>query len=123
MNEFKQKLEETINRLYNENKLSIDAYSELMEFAEPNKEFKFKKTIYNVYVKMESQEQCDRMKQLCIDNELPYWKDEIAFLYDRLFSEFSYLYGFDEFFIGTGGIPGNKTKVTEKEFIELLKTK
>jgi len=25
------------------------------------------KTIYNTYVVMESQEQCDRMKQLCID--------------------------------------------------------
>lgn len=36
MNEFKQKLEETLNRLYKENQLSIDAYAELMEFADPN---------------------------------------------------------------------------------------
>jgi hypothetical protein len=33
MDEFKQKLEETLNRLYKKNQLSIDAYSELIEFA------------------------------------------------------------------------------------------
>lgn len=31
-----EKLEKTLNRLYRENKLSIDTYTELMEFAEPN---------------------------------------------------------------------------------------
>jgi len=31
------------------------------------------KTIYNTYVKMESQEQCDRMKKVCIENGLPIW--------------------------------------------------
>mgnify|MGYP003402789722 FL=1 len=31
------------------------------------------KTIYNTYVVMESQDQCDRIKQLCIDNNLPIW--------------------------------------------------
>ena len=44
MNEFKQKLEETLNRLYKENKLSIDAYSELMEFADPNKALQLQQT-------------------------------------------------------------------------------
>jgi hypothetical protein len=43
-----------------------------------------KKTIYNVAVLMESQEQCNRMKQLCIDNGLPIWEDEDAFEYDFL---------------------------------------
>lgn len=31
-----KKLEEKLNRLYKENKLSIDTYVELMEFADPN---------------------------------------------------------------------------------------
>ena len=31
-----KKLEETLNRLYKKNKISIDTYSELMEFADPN---------------------------------------------------------------------------------------
>lgn len=44
MNEFKQKLEETLNRLYKESKLSIDAYSELMEFADPNKALQLQQT-------------------------------------------------------------------------------
>jgi hypothetical protein len=40
------------------------------------------KTIFNVYVVMESQEQCNEMKSICIENGLGYWNDEIAFLYD-----------------------------------------
>lgn len=44
MNEFKRKLEETLNRLYKENKLSIDAYSELMEFANPNQNLQLQQT-------------------------------------------------------------------------------
>lgn len=44
MNEFKRKLEETLNRLYKENKLSIDAYSELMEFADPNQNLQLQQT-------------------------------------------------------------------------------
>ena len=44
MDEFKQKLEETLNRLYKENKLSIDAYSELMEFADPNQALQLQQT-------------------------------------------------------------------------------
>jgi hypothetical protein len=31
-----EKLEKTLNRLYKENKISIDTYTELMEFADPN---------------------------------------------------------------------------------------
>ena len=44
MNEFKQKLEETLNRLYKQNKLSIDAYSELIEFAYPNQSLQLQQT-------------------------------------------------------------------------------
>jgi hypothetical protein len=31
-----EKLEKTLNRLYKENKISIDTYTELMEFADSN---------------------------------------------------------------------------------------
>ena len=79
------------------------------------------KTIYNTYVEMESQEQCDRMKQLCIDNGLKIWFNKIAFemingsnfCYSNSFSSngdfglYPLLYG--------------KQKITEQEFIELLK--
>lgn len=77
------------------------------------------KTIYNVYVKMESQEQCDRMKQVCFDNGLPYSKKEIAFEYD---SDFGNAFRYTE--CNQFGVyePYNKTKVTESEFLKLLKT-
>lgn len=44
MNEFKQKLEEILNRLYKENKLSIDTYVELMDFADPNQNLQLQQT-------------------------------------------------------------------------------
>lgn len=44
MNEFKQKLEETLNRLYKKNQISIDAYAELMEFADPNQDLQLQQT-------------------------------------------------------------------------------
>lgn len=45
-------------------------------------------TIFNTAVKMESQEQCDRMKQVCLDNELPILEDEIAFELDDNYVHF-----------------------------------
>ena len=80
------------------------------------------KTIYNVYVEMQSQEQCDRMKQLCLDNKLVIWDDEIAFK----FHDEEDIFGCSdnkEFYI----LPHKKCMtngiiVTEAEFIELLKT-
>ena len=78
-------------------------------------------TIYNTYVVMESQEQCDRMKQLCIDNNLPIWIDEdnddLAFALFEL-SRF-FRYGINEFYVGSSTY--NKIQVTEQEFINLLK--
>jgi len=78
------------------------------------------KTIYNVYVPIESQEQANRMKELCLEYELPIWDDKIAF-------EFNYnrkkYFEFDktdkDFFITS--FPENYTQLTEQEFIELLK--
>jgi len=76
------------------------------------------KTIYNTYVIMESQEQCDRMKQLCIDNGLPIWNNEIAFELLHLSKFFRFL--FQDFFVGS--LTLESKEITEQEFIELLKT-
>ena len=79
-------------------------------------------TIYNVYVEMTSQEQCDRMKQLCIDNDLNICNDENAFEYckKKYWIYFKSDFSCREFFV-SGFITG--TKVTEEQFIELLKNK
>lgn len=76
------------------------------------------KTIYNTYVVMKSQKQCDRMKKLCIDNNLPIWKSELAFelLMDEIY--FSFIRGSSEFYVSSN--IENKTRVSEKEFINLL---
>lgn len=74
------------------------------------------KNIFNVYVEMESQEQCDRMKQLCVDNGLKTFESENTFEFNDLFTKFGYLYGYFslwDFY--------NNIEVTETEFIELLK--
>lgn len=76
-------------------------------------------TIYNVYVEMESQEQCDRMKKLCIDNNLPIWE------YEKGWSiELGTIFGCcddGDFFILINNDDMNHQKVTEQEFINLLK--
>lgn len=81
------------------------------------------KTIYNAYVPIESQEQANRMKQICIDYGLPYWDKEVAF--DLWGKEDWFLFNGKDFLI----TPYNKkeitefgkTQVTESEFLELVK--
>ena len=81
-----------------------------------------KLSIYEVYVLMQNQEQCNRMKQLCIDNGLPIWKVEYSF--DFLHNK--EVFGFDSkdsfFIMDKLEDDSLKTQVTESEFIELLKT-
>jgi len=87
-----------------------------------------KLTIYDVYVEMQDQAQCDRMKQLCVDNGLEIWNDNNAFYFhERSGNQFYYTinpdvkgdnYGFVILFDSE-----YNTKVTELEFIELLKNK
>ena len=75
-------------------------------------------TIYKVAVQMESQQQCNRMKQLCIEYGLPIWDDSCAFEFEpELFDCFRCV--FDEFFIAC--VDEDFTLITESEFIELLK--
>lgn len=77
------------------------------------------KTIYNVYVPIESQEQADRIKQICIDYGLPYWGSEDAFLLIKDFKYFSF-FG-EDCWIGAKHLIDKKTQVTESEFLELVK--
>jgi len=85
-----------------------------------------KNTIYNTFVRVTSQEQCDRLKQLCIDNNLPYWDEEGAgFFYSVLFWQRFFGYFEDgDFFVAPALEPiKNKTEVTEEDFIKLIKNK
>jgi len=80
------------------------------------------KTIYNVFIKMESQEQCDRMKQICINNGLDYEKDKGDFNFlDDGTDVFRFSNSFKAFSIWDEN--ERFERVTEKEFIELLKNK
>lgn len=78
------------------------------------------KTIYNVYVPIENQEQADRMKQICIDYGLPIWDDEDAFTYITGKNIFRFQKKANEFWI-TSTVADNLTQVTESEFLELVK--
>ena len=84
-----------------------------------------KLTIFNTYVEMESQEQCDRMKQLCLDNGLPIWSSDIAFKFfkgDEIAKDKKYFESekaSKDFFVTA--FKEQKNKVTEQQFINLLK--
>lgn len=87
-------------------------------------------TIYSVYVYVNSQSQCDRLKQLCIKYDLPCDKSYLSFEFfsqGELISEdyFCFWEKYNSFFIRSiGKSPQGKNKVTEKEFIDILnKTK
>jgi hypothetical protein len=83
-------------------------------------------TIYNVYIYVKSQPQCDRLRRLCIDNSLPYDKNYLSFEFlshGELVSDdfFCFWETYNSFFVrSTGKAPQGKTKVTEQEFIEIL---
>ena len=82
------------------------------------------KTIFNTYIEIESQQQADRLKQVCIDNGLPYWKAQIAFRFDG--KECQPIFE-NELEAGTFAVYNNhdcyieKTQVTETEWMQLLK--
>ena len=80
------------------------------------------KTIFNTYIEIEdkNQEQADRLKQVCIDNGLPYW-ESIRFGWDsRFFKFFGYSIGANEFFLLLDNEDAKHTQVTEPEWMELL---
>lgn len=80
------------------------------------------KTIYNTYIEVTSQEQADRLKQMCIDNRLPIWEHEVAFIYienDSFccfnISKHFFLFNHKEY-----TDTQSNEKVTEEEFLKLL---
>ena len=79
------------------------------------------KTIYNTYIDVTSQEQADRLKQMCIDNDLPIWEDEIAFEILDSNEVFGYSDSSRQFFIIDGGNKFFKSKTTKTQFLKLLK--
>lgn len=81
------------------------------------------KTIYNTYVVMKSQVQCNRMKKLCVNNHLPIWEEIIGFKFYKNGGNY-FTFSDNEFFVRSNINNQKKTyQVTEEEFIELLKTK
>jgi hypothetical protein len=76
-------------------------------------------TIYNTFVKLKSQKQANKLKNLCIEKGLNYyWNDNETFKYEYgnwdnfvFDNENCFLVSNDHF---------KKTKVSENEFIELL---
>jgi hypothetical protein len=81
------------------------------------------KTIYDTYIRVTSQEQCDRLKQICIDNELKIWDDAVAFEFDGINSEplFEYCLDYGFAIYNNHFTPYVNNEVTESEWIELLK--
>ncbi len=82
-----------------------------------------KKTIYNTFIRVTSQEQCDRLKQFCAENGLPIWDSPRAFEFDGISLEPILEYDFNNDFAiyNNDGATLDKTEVTEDEWLELLK--
>jgi len=78
------------------------------------------KTIYNTFIKMKSQSDCDMMKQLCIDYNLPIGKYESSFelIKNIGYVFFHYSENSKAFYIGDNFY--NFKEVTKQEFTELL---
>jgi hypothetical protein len=79
-----------------------------------------KKTIFNVFVAMDSQEQCDRMKAVCLENGLDIY-DNFNLIY--LKKEYNFFYCSNGDFCNWLELEHDTdyTQVTEAEFLELLK--
>jgi len=78
-----------------------------------------KLTIFDVYVPMEGQEQCDRMKQVCVDNGLPYEKQSYDFNFLNNGTDcFRFSNNYGTFSIWDKNL--KQTQVTEPEFLTLL---
>jgi len=77
-----------------------------------------KLTIFDVCVPMQDQEQCDRMKQVCVDNNLKTPKSFDGF---RLYGSFKYFhYGASSEHFSVFSWIGDYTQVTEADFLILL---
>jgi len=86
------------------------------------------KTIYNTYIVMESQEQCDEIKQICLDYKLEINEDWFSFFkQDICCSCFIYDEDKNQFFINNYYLDEmmylDTFNTSKQEFIELLKAK
>lgn len=83
------------------------------------------KTIYNTYFLVESQEQADRLKQICIKNNLRIWDDELGFVVLKDSFRFNVFCATEnpvKFAVWNWGVyPKNDFEVNESEWLELLK--
>jgi hypothetical protein len=78
-----------------------------------------KKSIYDVYVTVTSQEQADRLKAICLEYGLPIWELGFAFYSKkRKFFRVS-ISGVPDF--GVWGTKAKLTQITESEFEKLAK--
>lgn len=78
------------------------------------------KTIFNTYIEVESQEQADRLKQVCIDNGLPIWENIQVGWNSMFFNFFGYSIGTNDFFLLSDNEDAKHIQVTETEWMELL---
>jgi hypothetical protein len=78
-----------------------------------------KKSIYDVYVTVTSQEQADRLKAICLEYGLPIWNDEDAFIFglEKIYFK-SYIQSKD---FAVSVFKDDKTPITESDFIQLAK--
>ena len=77
-----------------------------------------KKSIYDVYVTVTSQEQADRLKGICLEYGLPILDDYNSFKFEKKLY-YKLLFSIKGFCIAY--FSGNKTEVTESEFEQLAK--
>jgi pectate lyase len=84
-----------------------------------------KKSIYDVYVTVTSQEQADRLKAICLEYGLPIWLDEVAFMCESEENWLEYIRSQKEFYVTVSNNEftnfDNKTQITESEFEQLAK--
>jgi hypothetical protein len=79
------------------------------------------KTIYNTFIRVTSQEQCDRLKQVCIDNRLQIWDFSESFDFEGVNSEPVFTCCSDgDFAIYNDYELTGETQVTEAEWMQLL---
>jgi len=78
-------------------------------------------TIFNTCVPVDSQETCDRLKKVCEENGLPIWDTPAGFIFNPdaclcYSNNYDFNGDFAIYYLTFG-----KTRVTETEFMELLK--
>jgi len=78
------------------------------------------KTIFNCYIEVESQEQANRLREICVDNDLKIW-DDFLIIPKNSKKEYKYFYCSAGDFCNWLEIESDLTKVTEQEFLQLLK--